>query len=74
MKKNPGVTYEEVEALYNAKMEERYKKFENAVRRETQRSGVVKHSDELKHYGVKGMRWGIIRAQKKLSRATTDED
>lgn len=29
--------------------------------------------DELKHYGVKGMRWGVTRAQKKLARASTEE-
>lgn len=29
--------------------------------------------DELQHYGVKGMRWGIRRASKRLSTATTKE-
>lgn len=31
-------------------------------------------SDELRHYGVKGMRWGVRRASKKLSRAATQAD
>lgn len=31
-------------------------------------------SQELKHYGVKGMRWGVRRASKRLSTATTKED
>lgn len=30
--------------------------------------------NELQHYGVKGMRWGIHRATKKLSGASTQED
>lgn len=30
--------------------------------------------NELQHYGVKGMKWGIHRAQKRLSKATTDAD
>lgn len=29
--------------------------------------------NELQHYGVKGMRWGIRRAQKKLAKASTQE-
>lgn len=29
---------------------------------------------ELYHYGVKGMRWGVRRAQKQLAKATTRED
>ena len=31
-------------------------------------------NDELKHYGVKGMRWGVRRATRKLSKAQTRED
>lgn len=31
-------------------------------------------NDELKHYGVLGMRWGVHRATKNLSKATTDEE
>ena len=30
--------------------------------------------NELYHYGVKGMRWGVRRATKQLSNATTKED
>lgn len=29
---------------------------------------------EIYHYGVKGMKWGIRRARKQLSKATTDSD
>lgn len=29
---------------------------------------------ELKHYGVKGMRWGVRRARNQLSKATTKEE
>lgn len=29
---------------------------------------------ELKHYGVVGMRWGVRRASKRLSKSTTRED
>lgn len=31
------------------------------------------NNNELLHYGVKGMRWGVRRATKALSEATTDE-
>ena len=30
-------------------------------------------NDELYHYGIKGMKWGIRRARKKLSDASTSE-
>ena len=30
-------------------------------------------NEELQHYGVKGMRWGVSRASKQLSNATTSE-
>jgi len=32
------------------------------------------YNAEIYHYGVKGMRWGIRRARKQLSKATTSED
>lgn len=31
------------------------------------------HQNEIKHYGVKGMKWGIRRAKQKLTKATTQE-
>lgn len=31
-------------------------------------------SETLQHYGVKGMKWGVHRARKKISKATTRED
>lgn len=33
---------------------------------------ITMSDDELMHYGVKGMKWGVRRATKNLSRATTD--
>lgn len=33
----------------------------------------LKQSDNLYHYGVKGMRWGIRRAQRRLSNSTSKE-
>lgn len=32
---------------------------------------VIRKDDELMHYGVKGMRWGVRKATKQLSTATT---
>ena len=34
---------------------------------------VIRKDDELMHYGVKGMRWGIRKATKQLSKASTSE-
>lgn len=31
-------------------------------------------NEELQHYGVKGMRWGVRRATKQLAKATTKEE
>ena len=36
-------------------------------------SDYVIENGELKHYGVKGMRWGVSRAKKQFARATTRE-
>lgn len=42
---------------------------------EFRHSEEIYHSeDELRHYGVKGMRWGVRRASKRLSKATTKEE
>lgn len=35
---------------------------------------VAQQNDELYHYGVKGMQWGVRRATKRLSKATTSGD
>lgn len=32
------------------------------------------YKDELKHYGVKGMKWGVRRASRKLAKASTTEE
>ena len=31
-------------------------------------------NEELKHYGVKGMKWGVSRASKKLATASSEEE
>lgn len=37
-------------------------------------NGELISTDELRHYGVKGMRWGVHRAQKSLRKSTSDAD
>lgn len=34
----------------------------------------MQQNNELKHYGVLGMKWGVTRAKKRLSKASTQED
>lgn len=36
-------------------------------------SAMDESGEHLQHYGVKGMRWGVRRATKKLSKATSDD-
>ena len=35
---------------------------------------IITNDGELMHYGVPGMKWGVRRASKQLSKATTKED
>lgn len=35
---------------------------------------MYQYPDYLMHYGVKGMKWGVRRAQKKAARAKKEKD
>lgn len=37
-------------------------------------NGYLSHSDELMHYGVKGMKWGVIRTPEQLGHRNTLKD